>query len=217
VVPAGGSATASFGDQTAATVSGVVFNDSNGNGTQDDGEDGLSGLTVQLINGTTRTSTTDADGAYQFTNVTPGSYIMQETDRSGFVSTTPNSVEISVPSGGSATENFGDQQAGTVSGTVFNDLNGNGTQDDGENGLADVSITLSNGSSSTKTTDDKGKYNFTNVALGNYTVSAEELAGFFRTTPGARAISVPAGVVVVARPTSVISLLVRSAAWFSMT
>ncbi len=47
---------------------------------------------------------------------------MVETDPSGFVTTTANRVAVSVPPGGSATANFGDQQRGTVSGVVFNDL-----------------------------------------------------------------------------------------------
>jgi len=53
-VPAGGVGVADFGDQQQGTISGVVFNDANGNGVQDPTEPGLGGVTVQLINPTTQ-------------------------------------------------------------------------------------------------------------------------------------------------------------------
>ena len=63
---------------------------------------------------------------------------------------------------------------GTLNGEVYDDLNGNGTLDGGEPGLAGWTINLLNGSSSvvaTTTTDANGDYSFTGVAPGSYTVA----------------------------------------------
>jgi hypothetical protein len=74
-------ATPNSGTQKA-TIGDRVFLDSNANGLQDAGETGLSGISVQLLdgngnpalnNGTAITTVTDANGLYSF-NVNPGSY-----------------------------------------------------------------------------------------------------------------------------------------------
>jgi len=50
--------------------------------------------------------------------------------------------------------------SGKNKGTVFEDLNGNGTQEDGEPGIKDVSVVVtdSTGVSQTVVTDSSGKY-----------------------------------------------------------
>jgi hypothetical protein len=58
-------------------ISGQVWEDSNQNGSQDAGEAGFQGVTVQLIDsdGTVvATVTTNADGTYTFTAIDPGAY-----------------------------------------------------------------------------------------------------------------------------------------------
>ena len=73
-----------------------------------------------------------------------GDYAVQETDPSGFASTTPNSVTVSLTAADQIeTVDFGDYGLpGEIQGTVFKDLNGNGVQDLGEAGLASVRIEL---------------------------------------------------------------------------
>ncbi|WP_419760665.1 SdrD B-like domain-containing protein [Acidisoma sp.] len=100
---------------------------------------GLAGQTVQLLNGTTATviatTTTGSTGAYSFANVTPGSYTVEVVKAAGETfspaGTLPNSMvsasgaaTVTVASGGTATVNAGEYQAGTVTGTVFTDLTG---------------------------------------------------------------------------------------------
>jgi SdrD B-like domain/Putative Ice-binding-like adhesive domain len=53
----------------SAHISGTVFCDANGNGTQDTGEPGISGVTIVICNGDT--VTTDADGKYFYTPPPP--------------------------------------------------------------------------------------------------------------------------------------------------
>src|SRR5262249_57207589 len=58
----------------------VKFNDHNGNGLRDAGDEGLSGWTIQLVQGgvVVDTRTTGADGSYSFANLGPGTYTIQE-------------------------------------------------------------------------------------------------------------------------------------------
>lgn len=60
---------------TGAAVSGTVFADANDNATRDAGESGQQGWTVKLYSGAAvaATTTSAADGSYQFPNVTLGS------------------------------------------------------------------------------------------------------------------------------------------------
>ena len=65
------------GSILTASVGNYAFNDLNGNGIQEAGEFGLQGVSVMLINtddNSSETTTTDQDGLYSFTDVTPGNY-----------------------------------------------------------------------------------------------------------------------------------------------
>lgn len=78
---------------------------------------------------------------------------------------------------------------GSISGTKFNDLNGNGTHDAGEPGLANWTITLTNdtGVTITQTTAPDGSYNFTNLTDGNYTVGEVLQSDWIQTAPAVSA------------------------------
>jgi|GEM_PF-969844 len=193
-VPPDGSATANFGDQQAGTVSGVVFDDLDGDGKQSSDEPGIRGVIIRLVNSVEITTTTDISGTYQFIDVRKGPYTVVETDPPGYFSVTPNSCSVSVSQGGSASCNFGDQRVGQVSGMVFNDLNGNGVRDDAsETGVDGVLITLSDGSRRTTLTANGGLYTFVGVLPGAYTVIETDPEYCFSTTPNSHAVSVPSG------------------------
>jgi LPXTG-site transpeptidase (sortase) family protein len=55
------------------------------------------------------TTTTNASGAYTFTNLSAGTYAVVETDLPGYVSTTLNSIAVTLSAGTNATLNYGDQ------------------------------------------------------------------------------------------------------------
>ena len=64
---------------------------------------------------------------------------------------------------------------GSIGDTVFNDRNANGTQDNGEPGIANATLILRNSSGqevSRTTTNSNGIYGFTGLELSNYTVEA---------------------------------------------
>ncbi|MFZ2631076.1 MAG: LamG-like jellyroll fold domain-containing protein [Desulfosalsimonadaceae bacterium] len=97
-------------------IAGTVFNDIDGDGARDPDEPGINGVTVLLYDsiGTTLhwSTVTIADGTYVFTSLVPGGvYDVVETDPSGYLSTTLNTVDdVIVPAGAAAMANFGDQQ-----------------------------------------------------------------------------------------------------------
>ncbi len=81
---------------------------------------------------------------------------------------------------------------GAIDGQVFDDLNGNGTIDPGENGLAGWTVYLDIGGAGhfvqgdpTATTDSNGDYAFTNLAPGTYTVAEVVQPGYSQTAPAA--------------------------------
>ncbi|MFZ3382847.1 MAG: SdrD B-like domain-containing protein [Candidatus Methanoperedens sp.] len=75
---------------------------------------------------------------------------------------------------------------GSISGMKFRDFNNNGINDKGEQGLEGWTINLTNESGSTisNITDTRGKYNFTGLADGNYTVREIMQSGWLQTAPG---------------------------------
>ena len=84
---------------------------------------------------------------------------------------------------------------GTINGTVFNDINGNGTINTGESGLAGVSVFLDTNHNGIHdaiepltTTSAAGTYSFGNLALGPYSVRAVLPTGF--RSSGANPVSV---------------------------
>ncbi|MDM8517097.1 SdrD B-like domain-containing protein, partial [Desulfobacterales bacterium HSG16] len=194
IITEGSAATASFGDQQTGTISGIVFDDINGNGVQDAGESGIGGVTVELTgdNGDVRTIVTSGNGSYVFTEVLEGNYTVREIDPSGFTSTTANSASVTVEGNGAGIANFGDQQTGTISGVVFNDINGNGVQDAGEDGIGGVTVELvdENGDVKTVITAGNGSYVFTGVSEGSYTVREIDPSGFTSTTSNSTSVTV---------------------------
>jgi serine-aspartate repeat-containing protein C/D/E len=178
------------------TISGVKFNDLNGNGVRDPGEPGISGVTITLsLTGTTpRTVVTASDGTFSFTAVPFGTYTLSETVPAGFLQTAP-------PAPGTLTAllDFGHQSVsglafgnravpaiGSIAGTKFNDVNGNGTRDPGEAGVSGITIRLVNsaGLVVSTTTDTSGNFSFTGLPAGPYSLSEVLPAGSVQTLPG---------------------------------
>ena len=77
------------------------------------------------------------------------------------------------------------RNAGFVEGYAFIDSDGDGIFDDGENGLAGVTITLTEALAPVATTDANGYYKFQVELPDLVWVESGLLTGFFRTTPGA--------------------------------
>ncbi|QJW98249.1 SdrD B-like domain-containing protein [Frigoriglobus tundricola] len=78
---------------------------------------------------------------------------------------------------------------GSLSGVVYFDCNKDGVFDNGDSGIAGVTITLTGpGGTRTATTDSSGRYEFTDLIAGTYTITEAPPAGY---TQGATAPGTP--------------------------
>jgi hypothetical protein len=89
------------------------FNDLNGDGNQDGGEDNLADWTMTLYSGSDCSGAplgsdeTNADGNVVFTGLEEGTYSIAETLKDGWTSSTALCQHVTIATGGSATLNFG--------------------------------------------------------------------------------------------------------------
>ncbi len=97
---------------TGAKICGIVFNDANANGVKDAGEVGIANVIMKLWGTSANliaTTLTDAQGRYEFLNVSNGQYHVQEIDLPGYISTTPNSQFITITGSDRCGIDFGDK------------------------------------------------------------------------------------------------------------
>jgi hypothetical protein len=73
-----------------AQIRGTVYNDLNRNGIKDLGEPGLAGWTIQLSGTASGTTTSGADGTYQFVTLPVGSYTTCAAPQAGWVQYAPS-------------------------------------------------------------------------------------------------------------------------------
>ena len=154
-------------------MTGVVFSDVNGNGARDAGEPGLSGVSVVVGS---QTVVTDASGVYTASGVPAGSVsvdIVEASLPAGSVQTAGVDPSTMIVTGGGTVDAGSDgfQQRGSVTGVVFNDMNGNGAQDVGELGLLGVSVVVG---SQTVTTNVAGVYTASGAPVGSVSVDIVE-------------------------------------------
>lgn len=170
------------------TIRGRVFEDTNDNGVRDDGEPGMAGVLVfldadgdgQLDDGE-RSTTTDANGNYFF-HVPAGQYVVRQVTPPNFEQTTPlgpDQHELVLQIGQSVDDlDFGNDPLfdGVLSGFVYLDADQDGVRDEGERGIAGVTIRLSgtddfgNPIEQTQRTAGDGSYRFGNLPPGDYAI-----------------------------------------------
>jgi hypothetical protein len=192
------------------SISNFVWKDTNRNGVQDEGEPGVEGVTVNLLDGKgtfITDTTTDSKGFYLFDNLNSGDYIVEFVKPDGYSSFSPidqggddaldsdanvfgQTGIINLSNG----ENDTSVDAGLLpqlylGDKVWEDLNGNGIQDNGEPGIGGVTVNLldSNGNNigNTKTAADgsykfavdSGDYSLQFTAPGGYTFTITDAAG----------------------------------------
>ncbi|WP_117220613.1 SdrD B-like domain-containing protein, partial [Staphylococcus aureus] len=166
-----------------------VWEDTNKDGKQDSTEKGISGVTVTLKNENgevLQTTKTDKDGKYQFTDLNNGTYKVEFETPSGYTPTQVGSgTDEGIDSNGTSTTGvIKDKDNDTIDSGfykptynlgdyVWEDTNKNGVQDKDEKGISGVTVTLKDENDKvlkTVTTDENGKYQFTDLNNGTYKV-----------------------------------------------
>ena len=172
---------------TTATFDAHVYVDTNGDGTQDGGETGLPGVTVNLLDGsgdpTGQSLTTNANGDVSFTNLAPGTYEIGVVPPAGdgvsqaTNTNTPNTLIAGQT--GNATE--GVYVPATFSVHVYDDVNADGTQDAGDTNAAGITVDLLTGSGAptgrSATTNAGGDASFIGLAPGDYEIGVSTPVG----------------------------------------
>ena len=114
---AGGSETLNFGNQGGLSISGMKFNDLDGDGDKDTGEPGLDGWEINLSGHATGTATTAGGGFYSFANLEPGTYTVSETLKAGWTQTypaAPGTHTVNLTDASATDNDFGNWQPGTI-------------------------------------------------------------------------------------------------------
>ena len=166
-----------------ASLSGVVYNDVDGKGTTS--EPVLAGVTVELVNSQgsiIATTTSNSSGAYSFTGLRVDTYSVeiivpngdfQDKAQAGSIGgavVSPIDIgSISLTGGANGVNyDFWVMQPASLSGVVYNDVDGKGTTS--EPVLAGVTVELVNSQGSiiaTTTSNASGDYSFTGLRCGH--------------------------------------------------
>ena len=149
-------------------VAGVVFKDVNGNQVQDPGEEGLSGVSLQVGK---QKATTGDDGRY-FVHV-KAKRVQAGLDLSsvpkGYIPTTPLLKNVDIATGKVVAVNFGLTTQSNIYGVVYADSNNNQTLDESDERMTNVKVVLDG--TQEVSTDFEGAYSFSGIAAGKHVIS----------------------------------------------
>ena len=183
------SAQADIGLREGVKLGVTVYQDENANGEQGTYEEGVPNVLVEVLDGETVVASgttyrkagvtlTVAPGEYVLRATLPDNYAFTVTGRQSCM-TSESGVALSDPITLSAGENqayIAIRPVGSFSGMAFEDVNNNGILDDGDVGVAGVTVYLKGERTGTQrqiTTDETGLYHFVRLPGDKYTVTAD--------------------------------------------
>lgn len=203
-----------FCENPPSKLSGRVHADRDGDCVYDPGEPVLSGVKIELLdaNGNVvATTTTDANGKYEFANLKKGRYTVRETQPVGYLQGGQSAgsgggddsqqdliSQIEIGWGETLIDyDFCELEPASISGKVFIDSDGDCIHEPalGERGLAGVTVRLHDSTGriiATTLTNSLGQYRFENLRPGVYQVSEVQPVGLFH---GGQTIGSGGGVV----------------------
>jgi protocatechuate 3,4-dioxygenase beta subunit len=193
-----------------ASVGDRVWHDADADGVQDDGEEGIAGVTVRLLDTAdvvVATTDTGRDGRFAFSGLDPGTYVLEVLVPPGHVVTARDAGGVvgddaldsdvdprtrrtlPVRVGGAEadlTVDVGLVASASLGGEVWFDTDADGGRDPGEGAVVGVPVRLFTAAGSavaTAPTDAAGSYRFADLRPGLYVVQFEAPAGAVLTTP----------------------------------
>lgn len=191
-----------FGNWRPATITGTKYNDLNANGVIDGGEPGLAGWTFYVdynnnsaLDPGEPSASSGAGGAYSITGVTPGTWTVREVGQPGWTNSFPalgSYTQLFTSNSTTNNRNFANWTTGTVSGTKYNDVDGDGTVPEaGELGLSgwrfyvdyDNDSVWDNPAEPSALSDGSGAYTIVGVNPGNWNLREVGQAGWVQTAP----------------------------------
>ena len=173
------------------SINGLKFEDHNGDGSQDLGDEGIGGWTINLdldADGSVdQTATTLADGTYTFSSIGPGTHRVAEVQQTGWTQTTADPADITTQSGTDVGGiDFGNFENIMISGIKFEDHDGDGIMDSDDQGLAGWTISLDLDADDivddSDVTDSNGEYSFEDLGPGTYRIKEMSQADWMQTT-----------------------------------
>ena len=159
-------------------IAGNVKSDDDDNGT---GDRNLENVTVELLdtNGkSVATTSTNAQGNYEFGDLLPGDYQVRQTNLNGYGDVSDPILNITLAAGETNTDNNFVDELGRIAGNVKSDDDDNDT---GDRNLENVTVELldTNGNSvATTSTNAQGNYEFGDLLPGDYQVRQTNLTGY---------------------------------------
>ena len=177
-----------FGYATNYTIKGTIYRDADRSESLEDGEKLYQGVTVDLLDNAgnvVATTTTDAHGAYAFTNLEEGTYkvrvrkegpivdLDQTEDPDATKDNTSGDITLELNDPIKENVNFGYISDNSISGTVYRDDNRSGALNSGESGYPEQTVQLLDKDGTviaTTKTDANGMYSFDKLPDGTYSV-----------------------------------------------
>ena len=183
-------------NNAVGNISGVKFYDSNANGLLDNGEVGLSDVTIYLDQNNNQSldtgepaTITNPDGRYFFGNLLPNTYHVREVAKPGLTQTTPElTYDLQVGQNIDNAHIGNVNSIGSISGTKYQDNNGNGLREIGEPGLGNVTLFLDDNQNGIldnpevrTVTDNNGNFFFGDLQPDTYAIQEITPPGFNNT------------------------------------
>ncbi len=157
---------------TKGRIEGRVFIDSDGNGRYNAGDRPVDGAII-----TTQSTqvSTDASGYFRLPPAPPGRYTLKLSHLPPDAAMGQLVPQVDLAAGRTVWIDIPLIPVAHLKGVLFNDENKNGKLDPGEGGFAQVRVVLSGPNGTTDTyTDPAGRFEFTGLVPGNYTLSIDE-------------------------------------------
>ncbi len=186
-----------FQNRRLSAIYGYKWLDANGDGIHQDGEPALEGVTIVLDGeGIHAEAVSGDDGYFVFEGLLDGQYMVMEEVPEGYYATSALEVGVILEPGEEKRVDFLNASFAAVLGTKWLDLNANGQANEGEEGLAGVTIRLLDSEGEVVATAESaadGSYAFAGLKAGEYTVEEIVPEGYVATSPIAVSFTLSAG------------------------